>query len=99
MILDNCPHTTGLFHPDRCPICEHDQEVAQEIFGDTEHTILDYMVTSAGSVGYAPSHCERCKKKFRFWRKEHHIYDREAHMFHRIKSVCIDCINLETDTI
>jgi len=75
----------------------HDMEVAKEIFGDDKHTILDYIVTSGGSIGYSSSVCERCGKKFRFWRKEHHIYDRTEHEFHRFKQVCIDCINLETD--
>ena len=73
------------------------EKEALEIFGDPDHTILDYMVTSGGSVQFTPANCERCGKKFRFYRKEHLIFDRSKHRFHSWKLVCIDCINLETD--
>lgn len=98
MILDNCPHSTGLFHPDRCPKCEHDQEVALAIFNSNKSP-LNFMITSNVSFGYASKVCERCRKKFRFYRKEHSIFDKSETCFHKWKLVCIDCINLETDAI
>lgn len=70
---------------------------AQAIF-NSDKSPLDFMITSGGSVGFAPDHCERCKKKFRFYRKEHVIYDTIEESFHHWKHVCIDCINLETDS-
>lgn len=78
-------------------ITEHDMQVAKDIF-NSDKSPLDFMVESAGSVGYASEVCERCGKKFRFYRKEHLIYDRTAHKYHAFKQVCIDCINLESDS-
>ena len=75
----------------------NDMKRAQEIF-NSDKSPLDFMVESGGSVGYASSVCERCGKKFRFYRKEHLIYDRTAHKYHAFKQVCIDCINLKSDS-
>ncbi len=49
-----------------CVKCIKDMETAQEIFGDDKHSPLDFMVTSGGSVRFAPADCERCGKRFRF---------------------------------
>lgn len=74
----------------------HDQEVALAIF-NSDKSPLDFMVKSNVSFGYASKVCERCGKKFRFYRKEHSIFDKSETGFHQWKQVCIDCINTETD--
>ena len=76
----------------------HDQEVALAIF-NSDKSPLDFMITTNASFGMVPDHCERCEKKFKWWRKEHLVFDKSDHKFHQWKHVCIDCINLETDAI
>jgi len=76
-----------------------DEELEKEalaIWGDQGNP-LDFIIESAGSVRYSSSVCERCGKKFRFYRKSNLIYDKKAHKYHAWKQVCVDCINLETD--
>jgi len=75
---------------------EHDKQVAEAIWGD-KRSPLNFIIESRGSVRYSSSVCERCGKKFRFYRKQHLIYDRKAHKYHAWKQVCVDCINLESD--
>jgi len=87
-----------LEHDNYCRQCWKDMKTAKEIFGDDKHSPLDYMITSGGSVRVVPDHCERCGKKFRFYRKENTVFDKSEHYFHHWKHVCIDCINLETDS-
>lgn len=58
---------------------------------------LNSIIESAGSFGYVPNHCERCNKRFHWFRKRHTIYDKTAHKYHTWKFVCVDCINQETD--
>lgn len=79
-----------------CMKCWNDMKKAQDLF-NSDKSPLDFMITSGGSVRLSPTSCERCNKKFRFWRREYHVFDREAHKFHHWKIVCIDCINMETD--
>lgn len=74
----------------------HDSEVALALWGDQGNP-LDYIVESGGLVRHSSKVCERCGKRFRFYRKEHIVYDRKAHKFHAWKQVCIDCIDLEGD--
>jgi hypothetical protein len=88
---------TAIINDKYCKDCWNDMKLAQEIF-NSDKSPLDFMVSSNGSVRQVPDHCERCKKKFRFWRKENTVYDRSAHKFHNWKHVCIDCINMETDS-
>jgi len=83
-------------HTGMYDFAESEKKRAQAIF-NSDKSPLDFMITSNGSVRVVPDHCERCKKKFRFWRKEHTVFDRSEHFFHHWKHVCIDCINLETD--
>lgn len=75
---------------------EMDECTALAIWGNQGNP-LDFIIESAGSVGYVSKVCERCRKKFRFYRKQHLIYDKKAHKYHAWKQVCIDCINLESD--
>ena len=71
-------------------------KVAEAIWGD-KGSPLNFIIESAGSVRYSSSVCERCGKKFRFYRKSNLIYDKKAHKYHAWKQVCVDCINLESD--
>ena len=73
-----------------------DMKRAEEIF-NSDKSPLNFIIESAGSVRYSSLVCERCGKKFRFYRKEHTIYDKKAHKYHAWKQVCVDCINLESD--
>ncbi len=76
---------------------EHDMEVAKAIF-NSDKSPLDFMIKSNVSFRYASSVCERYGKKFRFYRKEHTIFDkRRPKSLHQWKQVCIDCIDLEYD--
>ncbi len=86
----------GIVNDKYCIKCVHDMDTAQAIF-NSDKSPLDFMVQSNGSVRMAPNACERCGKKFRFWRKEHGVFDKTEHEFHSWKLVCIDCINTETD--
>jgi len=78
-------------------ITDHDKAVAKAIWND-ERSPLGFIVSSNGSVRLTPDHCERCGKRFRFYRKGHIIYDKTAPMFHSWKHVCIDCIDLKSDS-
>lgn len=75
---------------------KEDVKKALAIWGDQGNP-LDFIITSGVSVGYSSSVCERCGKKFRFYRKAHTVYDREEHKFHAWKQVCVDCINPQSD--
>lgn len=93
-----CKNNCGSLVNNHCCIkCYKDMRTAKDIF-NSDKSPLDFMIESAVSVGYASSVCERCGKKFRFYRKEHLIYDKTAHKYHAWKQVCIDCINLESDS-
>lgn len=74
----------------------HDQEVAKAIF-NSDKSPLDFMIKSNVSFRYTSKVCERCGKKFRFYRKEHSVFDSTEEDFYSWKQVCIDCINMETD--
>ena len=75
-----------------------DEELKEaEALWGVQDNPLDFIIESAGSVRYSSLVCERCKKKFRFYRKGHRVYDKKAHKYHAWKQVCVDCINLETD--
>lgn len=77
-------------------ITEHDMEVAKAIYNSNKSPLC-FMIKSNGSVRLVPIACERCGKKFRFYRKEHTIFDKTEHEFHHWKHVCKNCINKETD--
>ncbi len=86
----------GIVNDKYCVKCVNDMDKAQALF-NSDRSPLDFMVISNGSVRHASKVCERCEKKFRFYRKEHIIFDKSESDFHQWKQVCIDCINLETD--
>jgi len=75
---------------------KHDEEVAFALWG-MQGNPLDFIIESGGSVGYTSSVCERCGKKFRFYRKANTVFDKSAHKYHHWKQVCIDCIDLKGD--
>jgi hypothetical protein len=53
------------------------------------------IVESACSVGYAKSHCERCHRKFRYWRPKIIGFNKVNQKWIEI---CGDCIKI-TDTV
>jgi len=88
---------SGIINDKYCIKCIQDMDKAKDIF-NSDKSPLDFMVVSGGSVRLAPDHCERCSKKFRFYRKRHIVYDKVEQQYHRAwKDVCIDCINLKSD--
>ena len=56
---------------------------------------LSTILVSGGSVSYAKSHCERCGRKFRFWRKCVNGFNRTSEKF---IEVCRECVT-EDDAV
>lgn len=67
------------------------EEDAVALFNAPGKTVLDFLVESAGKVGYVPISCERCGKRFRPWRKMNTVYNKTE----RFKYICKECIKLD----
>lgn len=81
-----------------CEIHEKElEEKAIDIFGrkDWEAGVRPTILVSGGSVSYAKSHCERCGRKFRFWRKCVNGFNRTSEKF---IEVCRECVT-EDDAV
>jgi hypothetical protein len=67
------------------------QETAIDIFGRKEWEAGERptILASNVSVEYAKSCCERCDRKFRFWRKCIHGFNRTSEKFIEVCSECV----------